>query len=460
MTTPVAARAPRGSVRADGPGSRIRRAGAAVLPATGRPGAGELVLAAVVAVATAVVFLIRQPGDALDAPWAEDGTVFLTDAYRGSAATLLHPYAGYLHIYPRLVALVAAAVPVASAAPALAVAGVLPPALAAATAVIATRGWIRSPALRAVLGLFFVLFPYGAAEIAANVANAHWFFISAAAIALAWRTDWRPATWWTVTVVLLAALTDPLTGLLLPVAVMRLLAGPVTGRGRGAVAGVWAPVLALLGGLVVQAYPAASTFGATQSTRPRPDLSPLGWQFLRHVPAAVLLGEPAARGAGTPLILGCAGVVVVAVVLLAVRRPPLLPGAVAGVGYGALFWALPNYLRSLPQIQSGAPLGFAADSRYAVIAVVLFAVVVLAALDALTDARRGAGAVVAVLAAVGVVVGQAPDLHNGFTRTPSWSAGVAAATIRCRSEPAGTVTIPIAPRGWQVTVPCARLRGL
>lgn len=458
MTTPVAARAPRGPVRADGPGSQVRRAGAAVMPATGRPGARELVLATVVAVATAVVFLIRQPGDALDAPWAEDGMVFLTDAYRGSAATLLHPYAGYLHMYPRVVALVAAALPVASAAPALAVAGVLPPALAAATAVIASRGWIRSPALRAVLGLFFVLFPYGAAEIAANVSNAHWFFISAAALALAWRTDWRPATWWTVMVVLLAALTDPLTGLLLPVAVVRLLAGPVPGR-RGGVAGVRAPVLALLGGLAVQAYPAVSTFGATQSTRPRPGLGPLGWQFLRHVPATVLLGEHGARGAGTTLILGCAGAVVVAVLLLAVRRPLLVPGAVAGLGYSALFWALPNYLRSLPQIQSGAPLAFAADSRYAVIAVVLLAVVVLAALDALTGGRRGAGAVVAALAAVGVVLGQAPDLPNGFTRAPSWSAGVAAATIRCRSQPAGTVTIPIAPRGWQVTVPCVRLRG-
>ena len=44
--------------------------------------------------------------------WAEDGAVFLTNAYQTGAAGLFEPYAGYLHVVPRLIAKLGSWMPV------------------------------------------------------------------------------------------------------------------------------------------------------------------------------------------------------------------------------------------------------------------------------------------------------------------------------------------------------------
>jgi len=52
-----------------------------------------------------LVFHLRSP-DALLLPqfWAEDGAIFFSAAYAGHSADVLAPYAGYVHMVPRLVA--------------------------------------------------------------------------------------------------------------------------------------------------------------------------------------------------------------------------------------------------------------------------------------------------------------------------------------------------------------------
>jgi len=58
----------------------------------------------VAAVAIALLFL-RMPERLIDGfLWAEDGRIFLHDAYAAGTASLLWPYAQYLHLLPRLIA--------------------------------------------------------------------------------------------------------------------------------------------------------------------------------------------------------------------------------------------------------------------------------------------------------------------------------------------------------------------
>ena len=57
----------------------------------------------------AILILIVRKSDSLINPqfWAEDGTIFFAQQYEYGAASIFTPYAGYLHIVPRLIALFA-----------------------------------------------------------------------------------------------------------------------------------------------------------------------------------------------------------------------------------------------------------------------------------------------------------------------------------------------------------------
>lgn len=471
-------------IRAPGVRAPWRRRVAGLVPASAAPGRWELVLALLVGVSTSVVFLVRQPGSAVDSPWAEDGRVFLGGAYAGGWAAVLRPYAGYLHVYARLAAIVAARFPVRDAAAVLAVAGALAAGLMAATAVVATAAWVRSVELRAVLGVTLVLFPFGASEIAANVANSHWFFLAGAALTLVWRTNWRPATAWTVVLALLASLTDPLAGLLLPVALVRLLAGPVpadpvpagpgpagdrtagdrTAGDRSSRTRRWwgpaAPVVALLAGLAFQAVPAVTTFSAVRAPGSvHPALRDMTREFLRRVPATVLVGEASARHAGRGLLVATGLVVVLAVAAVALRRPALVPAVLAGLGYVAVFWYLPVRLRNTEQDPAVTLATLARNARYSTVSVVLLLVVLFAGIDALVGAgHRRVARLLAAATLVWVLAAQLPTVGAGVVRAPSWDGGVAAAQARCRTGGVTAVDVPISPARWFTRVPCDRLR--
>lgn len=453
-----------------------RRRVAGLVPVSPAPGRCELVLAVVVGLATSAVFLVRQPGSAVDSPWAEDGRVFLAGAYAGGWSAVLRPYAGYLHVYARLAAIVAARFPVRDAAAVLAVAGALAAGLMAATAMVATSAWVRSVELRAVLGVSLVLFPFGASEIAANVANSHWFFLAGAALSLVWRTNWRPATAWTVVLALLASLTDPLAGLLLPLALVRLLGGPVPpdavppeavppGAGdRSSRSRRWwgpvAPVVALLTGLAVQAVPVVTTFTAMRATgSAHPALRDLAREFLRRVPATVLIGEAGARHAGRGLLVATGLVVVLAVAVVALRRPSLVPAVLACLGYVAVFWFLPVRLRNAGQDPAVTLETLARNARYSTVSVVLLLVVLFAGIDALVGAgHRRVARLLAAGTLVWVLATQLPTVGAGVVRAPSWDGGLVAAQARCRTGRVTAVDVPISPARWFTRVPCDRLR--
>jgi hypothetical protein len=75
--------------------------------------------------------------------WAEDGQVFLAGAYHDPLTSLVHPYRGYLHLVPRLIAAAASPLPIAW----------LPTvyALAAVGTVVAITGLVLSDRMRRLL---------------------------------------------------------------------------------------------------------------------------------------------------------------------------------------------------------------------------------------------------------------------------------------------------------------------
>jgi hypothetical protein len=169
--------------------------------------------------------LFRTDPAAWNLFWAEDGKEFLEDAYRGSfLENLVHPYAGYMHLVPRVVAEpISAVVPADWAAIAFTVSA---SAVWSAVAVLVfdfARGHVRHLAIRIVLWAMVIFIPVGGLEVVGNIANSHWFLMAAAFWALAARD--RGA--WQITAasvtVAAAALSDPLTAMLAPLVLLRVL---------------------------------------------------------------------------------------------------------------------------------------------------------------------------------------------------------------------------------------------
>lgn len=120
----------------------------------------------------ALVLLIRKT-DAFVNPqfWAEDGSVFFIQQYLHGARALLIPYAGYLHLVPRVVALSAAALVPYAAAP-------LFYNLSSLVLTLAAVGSVFSPRFKSdfkpLIALAVVLVPQHANEIFLTITNVQW----------------------------------------------------------------------------------------------------------------------------------------------------------------------------------------------------------------------------------------------------------------------------------------------
>lgn len=125
--------------------------------------------------------LVRQEGvPVTDSIWAEDGALFLNDAQNG-AGSLFKPYSGYLHIVPRLLALMVAQLPVEFAATAIAI-------LSGATVGILAAYVCRALSTHlgtrraTIAALTFGLHPWLGPEVLATFANLHWFMVMTTAV--------------------------------------------------------------------------------------------------------------------------------------------------------------------------------------------------------------------------------------------------------------------------------------
>jgi hypothetical protein len=398
-------------------------------------------------VAAAGLSLARQSGaGALNTIYAEDGSVFLGSSYSDSAFdSLTTPYAGYLHLVPRVLSELVSLLPVSWAAAGLSLAAGVVTGLLAVLVFACTRDYL-APWGRFLAAAVVVLVPVGQDELPNSIANLHWPMLYALFwVLIARRLD----TALGVTAVLLISLSDLLVLVYAPLALL------LWWRRRSTYSLAVGVALAI--GLVAQA--AAVLFGpAGRELHPEP-VKWAPWYILRAVPEAVW-GQRwfgASVDARWLVLAALAWVALLGAALYAVRtrRTEWRLAALAAVASVAVY--------ALPVALSGQ-----ATPRYAAAPAMLLVTAACALFLAPTTGTQApvesdgwvpdtriaiatwAGvALVAFCAAVWVLNLRVP---NERANGPRWSDELAKAC----AAPAAEAEVPITPAGWEVRVPCPR----
>lgn len=404
-----------------------------------------LVFAALVA--GTIVGLLRQTGGgALDTLYAEDGQIFLAEALRRSTlGALTSSYMGYFHLFPRLLAELATAVPLSKAAAILAVASSAAVAALALVVYRASTPHIPTPPVRAVLASAMVLLPVAQEEVFNNAANIHWFMIFAAAWVLLWnpRARWELAVGAVVLVV--AGLSDPLTALLAPLALCRL----VTLRTWRSHVLTGAFAIGVGGQLLAIAVSGAERTGLSPSV----NVVKAAGQYVAYVVGRGtfgmrLLGDP--EGGRETLIAMVALVLVGAVAAAFVVRFGALPSPVALVllaGSGIY------YLATVLLTGISPP-------RYTVIPILLlFSAVACLIGRLLADEAGGVARATAVVVGFVVAVTWTTNyrVDNRRSTGRQWDVELTRARGTCDGSSGRSVRVPISPPGWYVDVPCREM---
>ena len=390
--------------------------------------------------------IVRQTGaGALGTLYAEDGTIFLKGAltHHQGLLALPQPFMGYIHTLPRLLAAVAVSLPLQwdsgflSGASALIVAGL------ALLVFRASAAHLRSRLVRTVLAATLIFLPVGTAEVLDNVANLHWFLIYAAF----WVLLWKPEQPWEIAAgaitVLLAGASDPLTVLLAPVAVLRILS--VRGVRHHLITAAWGA------GLLLQAAGIALGHAHRNFLPPLQPARVIGWYLFDVVGRAIfgtqLLGDPhTLRGKilAAVAVLGLGALAAIAIRAGVLRQRPL---AAVAVLMSVVTFAVPVVLTGI------------STPRYSVVPVLLLVTAVACALDRPLPATaagplRAAG--IAAIALLAVVWTVEFPVHNARSNGVQWPTELARAQLTC-GQGSANAEIPIAPPGWEMEVACPDL---
>jgi hypothetical protein len=440
-----------------------------------------------------VLALARQTGlPATQTLWAEDGAIFYSQAVARSVFhTLASSYNGYGQLVPRLAVQLTALGPLRDVSATVALSGALGLASLSCLVFHMARGHIASPSLRAVLVGAMVLLPVAVVEMLDNLVNLPWWIFFAAFWALLWRPSNRRGQLVAALTCLLAAASEPLVGLLLPLAAVRAVAlrnaaaaylGPVVaktshagervreGDDRAKVRGGgtnWRDNSAA-GGLVLGlVYQLAVVVGSNgEHTFSHGGLSSipaafgarvgLGWLTgLRATDAVVGWSRPAAEVVGGAVFLA----VVVAGLKLGDRRARAFTVAVAVLA--PVCFAVPVWLRGAgPYMQAAKSVGYA--GRYAATPMLMLISVVLVLAGHLSTGPGKRAAALGAIALCCVLLAPAwvTDFRdrNGRAEGPSWQSRLPLALAECRSKPGlRLVRLVIDPPIDHVVVSCRAL---
>jgi hypothetical protein len=405
--------------------------------------------------AAAVLPLFRQTGTrSWQSIWSEDGYEYSEQALRhGGFAVLFRGYGGYLQLPPRLLATVAAAIPIHDLSIYLALSATIVAALLAWFIYHVSGGWIGSPFVRLALASLVVLMPVLGAENTANITNTIWIFAAVAPWALVSMAE-RPGDILIRSVVaFLAATSTSLCYLFLPLG----LGYAIVRRTRGAVivAGVFIAGLAVQG--IAMLHTKDLVPALPQAFQPfHRSASELASATGLQVFGMYLVGF---KGTTTPWLvhhhlLSVGGTVCIVLILIvlavgASRKHQVL--AASFVAYAVITFAAPVWNR-----RDVAP-------RYSVIPVLLVAsaIAVLAA-----DPNRTRGQWVARVARPLFVIQIALLIVIGFSATtyrsgsPPWPNSVTVTDrMKCHGEPPSRL-VEIRTDAfdyWPVTLPCRDL---
>ena len=177
---------------------------------------------AVFGLVCALVAWFRLPAIARDTLWAEDGRTFLQAASdHGLMNTLFQPYAGYLHVVPRILAGVVAPLPVDWWALGMTAGSCLVAGFLAAVVLVCTRDVVPWMPARVLIASLTVLAPLAPREVLGNAANVHSLFLWALIWMLLHSPRTRRGAIALGAIALFAALTEIQSLLLLPLLLIR-----------------------------------------------------------------------------------------------------------------------------------------------------------------------------------------------------------------------------------------------
>ena len=414
--------------------------------------------------------MVRRPADppVWDSLYVEDGQVFLGQALDQRVwDTLATSHLGYLHTAARAITETATWFPLEHAPLVMGLLTSLAIALLAVYVFEASAAWIASPLLRGVLAIAVVLVPVTSRDIAGTVANLHWFLIYASYWAVV--NPWRGRGWLAAStlVVLTSTLTDPLTAVLLPLAL--LLAARERADRRA-----WLVPATIVAGLLIQLVlrdEGAERVGSV-------DLGAIPRIFAERVTSSMLAGDQHLHdvfGGATGSPFAWASLVLVAAALAAGAwrlRGRRLHVLLAGTGLSLAFFLIPVIGRGTDLLVPDEPWALGA-SRYMYLPVMFLLTALAAAADrADPDSARRRSPWREIALALLVLVPLGLD-YRGNHRTegdPRWSASLEQAERACAARrPVGPVTLtgdPADPTAivptdrlahWYVPIACSRL---
>ncbi|GAA2788338.1 glucosyltransferase [Saccharopolyspora taberi] len=397
--------------------------------------------------------LVRGTGRATDVIWAEDGGVFFNQAMRHSLwHNIVVPHAGYLQVIARVVVQPAAHLPLSWVAVWLAGIAALTVAFVSLVVWFASARVVRSWWARALLTALVPLLPQAGFEVNATVSNLHWYLAYAAFwVLLAAPRSWKGQLG-ALFVVVLAALSDPLTGMVLPAAVVGVVAST---RRRLA-------VIAPVGMVVALAVQAWVHLTRTVPHRPSPTVfSELPQIYAIRVLLASATGDHLLGSVherlGAPLVVvagALVGAALIALVLNTDRKTRHLACLSLAISVAYLF--VPIGLRGTSGFLDGDELGLA-GSRYTIVPVLMLWSAAVVLLDRLpsrpTVLPEGVPGLVGTTTVAFFAVQLLTDWAGPTVRAdgPSWRADVRDAQINCQGPPGS--------HGFQETAIVAEARG-
>jgi hypothetical protein len=421
-----------------------------------------------------VVVLLRQSGvPATKTVWAEDGRIFYSQATMFSFwHTLGTLHNGYVQLFPRLTVQLALLVPPADVATTLAITGAVSLGGLACLVFHMAKGHIATPAIRTLLPIAMVLLPVANTELLNNLVNVPWWLFFAAFWALLWRPRSIAGLAGSAVVCFLAAGSEPLVALFLPLVVARAVSVRTIAEqapGAGLVLGLAYQALVIVPSGAKALSNRGGLQGIGQSFAIRAGLGLVGgvkgtnWLFLHDKDLGVALG----------------GVVVGAIVVLGLltRAPRVRAFTLVAAAYSVACFVVPVWLRDVAEIVKVGQVQIA--GRYQAVPLLLLASAVLVLADhlgregaapafawittdkttprAVVTSWRALAAVVlclAVFAPTWVTDFREPNQRSAG---PIWSAQVAKGVARCRGHDSGAVIVPISPPHWTAKLECSVL---
>ncbi|WP_344095309.1 hypothetical protein [Microbacterium deminutum] len=423
------------------------------------PGLGRAVSLVTMAALTAIVAWLRLTPTARDTLWAEDGREFLQRAASDPQwTTLLRPYAGYLHLVPRIEAILTVdLVPVQWWADSMTALSCIIAGCVATAVYMSSREFLSWMPARLAVSALTVLTPLASREVLGNAANLHsilfWGVLWVVLATPHTRTGQMAGAAFT----LLAALTDIQVVFLLPLLLWNRRDRRTWPIKAALVVGAMAQITAQL--LAPRAWGGRGAVSALSLAE--------GWAINAVASSWIPIPELGrALSAALPGVFLCLLIPLSAMAIIwcvGTRRQQIL-SSILLIG-SIVVWCAGVMVDPAPWYDYAAmsPLELTHVwlSRYGVVPAMMLLAQVGVAADALmrhpATGRRIAARGLMVVLVISLMV-QASEPLNRRGAGPAWAPQIATADTQCdsRGHPAATLRETLT---WTVRVPCRYVDG-